>query len=148
MTDVRNSTTTVFVGCKLPNGLIMELVEPVTGRVIAAPAPIGRRFTLKGANSCLIQTHMGPVSAGTHQYGVTEVPKDFAEEWFKRYKGMEIVKRGQVFLLEKQDARSVKAETKERQDDPQTRTGLEPLAEKDPRLPGGLTKETPKVEEL
>lgn len=145
MADVRNSTATVSVGCKLPNGLIMELVTPAEGRQLI-PAPIGERHTLKGANDCLVKTPFGPVAAGMHKYGVTQVPRAFAEEWFKRYKDMECVKRGQVFILQSTDDKSITAETKERQGDSQTRTGLEALVDKDPRLPKGVTKKKEEAE--
>lgn len=150
MADVRQSTITVAIGCKLPNGLIMELVEPPakdTRQLL--PAPIGKRVTLNGANSCLVDTPFGKVAAGTHKYGVTHVEKDFAIAWFERYKDMECVKRGQVFILQRQDEKSVAAETKERADDPQTRTGLEALVDKDTRLPKGVTRkkdESPEAE--
>ncbi len=143
MPDVRTSTTTVAVGCKLPNGLIMELIEPVQGRQLI-PAPIGERHTLKGANSQLLKTPFGPVAQGTHRYGITHVPKEFAEEWFRRNKDFECVKRGQVFMVK--DEATARGEAKDRQDDKVTRTGLEALTDKDSRLPKGVVKKKDEAE--
>lgn len=137
MSDLRTSTTTVSVGCKLPSGLVMELAEPAAGRQLL-PGPIGERHTLAGANSCLIKTPIGFVTQGTHRFGITQVPKEFAEAWFARHKDFDCVKRGQVFMVK--DETSAKAAAKERESDVITRTGLEPLNDKDARLPKGVSK--------
>ena len=137
MADIRTSTTTVTVGCKLPNGLIMELAEPAAGRQLI-PAPIGERHTLNGSNSTLIDSPFGRVAQGTHRYGITHVPKEFAEAWFARHKDFEFVKRGQVFIVK--DAAAAASEAKLRENDSATRTGLEALVDKDPRLPKSVGK--------
>lgn len=143
MPDVRNSTATVAVGCKLPNGLIMEMPEPAKGRQLL-PAPIGERHVLKGANACLVQTPFGSVAAGNHRYSINHVPADFARAWFERYKDMECVKRGQVFMMP-DEARAIAA-AKERENDKQTSTGLESLVDKDRRLPKQVAKSKPEAE--
>lgn len=137
MSDIRNSTATVAIGCKLPNGLVMEIPEPAPGRQ-HLPGPIGLRYTLNGANSKMIRTPFGPVAQGSFRYGITHVPKDFADKWFERYKDMQFVKRGQVFVV--QDEQRAVSAAKERENDSQTRTGLEPLEEKDSRLPKGVAR--------
>lgn len=135
--DVRTSTTTVTVGCKLPNGLVMELPEPAAGRQLL-PGPIGERHVLAGANSKLVKTPIGFVTSGTYRYGVTQVPKEFAEAWFARHKDFDFVKRGMVFMVNNEA--SANAAAKERENDAATRTGLEPLGEKDSRLPKGVSR--------
>lgn len=93
------STTTVVMGCKLPNGLIIEHG--------------GRRFTLKGSNAARI----------VGGYGLTEgVPKDFAEAWLKSHADLGTVKNGLVFIQTSES--SAKAAAKERRD---VKTGLEPI---------------------
>lgn len=186
-------TRTVIVACKLPNGLIMELVDPPTdGRLdklsqlclqmagekeqakrdalqaqmmllLAGPQqgsrqllpnPAGERYVLSGSNSLLVHTGtpIGPAAQGTHRYAVTRVPEDFARRWMERNASLECVKRHLVFIVE--DPKNAKPEIREKESDPQTRTGLEALAEtKDPRMPqpkkpGAPNVATPDVESM
>lgn len=90
-----------IVGCKLPNGLILQLPghdKPVT---------------LKGANS-------SRVLGG---YGTTSVDKEAFEKWLKDVgHKFDFVKNGSVFVVDNmKDARAV---AKERRAE---RTGFEPL---------------------
>jgi hypothetical protein len=90
---------TVSVGCKYPNGLLLELGD--------------KRVEIKGANSSQI--------IGGH--GITEgVDKAFMDEWMKRYAANDIVKGGHLFINVK--TASVVAEAEEKADH---KTGLEPL---------------------
>ena len=89
----------VNVGCKLPNGIVMELGEA--------------RQVLKGANSSLV--------VGGH--GITEgVDKEFFDAWAAKNKDLSFIKGGFVFAHEK--AANVSAEAKDRAGQ---KTGLEPL---------------------
>lgn len=106
----------VIVGCKLPNGLIMELVKP--GQ-LHAPAPVGERVTLKGANSAVI-ARSNPAEPN---YGMTYVEDAFAAEWFKVNKDMAFVKSGAVFMVA--DEKRYQGEVKDRTGD--VRTGMEPI---------------------
>lgn len=100
---------TVTVGCKLPNGLILELGD--------------KRVTVKGSNSSNI--------IGGH--GITEnVDKEFFDAWMAKNAGLQFVKSELIFAHEKY-ANTV-AQAKEQVDE---KTGLEPLNPEE--KPAGLT---------
>jgi hypothetical protein len=125
----------VFVGCKLPNGLIMELIRLPENKNSIIPA--GRLdedtvVTLKGANSQRI-ARTNPADA---PYGVTEVDEAFATEWFKRNKGMAFIKNKQVFMAKTREELDSEASNMELL----VTTGLEPLKTDgtDPRQQKGI----------
>lgn len=92
-------TATVTVGCKIPNGLHLDLG--------------GKRVTLNGS-------HSSRVIGG---YGLTEgVPADFFEAWLQTYADSPAVTNGLVFAQE--NAADVRAQALDQAD---IRTGLEPL---------------------
>lgn len=91
-------TTTVTVGCKLPNGLIIEVAD--------------KKATLNGLNSTNV----------INSHGITEVDKGLWDAWLSANKELSFVKKGLVFAHEKEAA--TKAEAKEREDN---KTGLEQL---------------------
>lgn len=100
---------TVTVGCKLPNGLILELGD--------------KRVTVKGANSSNI--------IGGH--GITEgVDKEFFDAWMTKNKELSFVKAELLFAHEK--TANTTAQAKERKKE---KTGLEPLDPE--AKPAGLT---------
>lgn len=100
----------VTVGCKLPNGIVMELGE--------------KRQVLKGANSSNI--------VGGH--GITEgVDKEFFDAWAAKNKDLSFIKGGFVFAHEK--PANAAAEAKDRAKE---KTGLEPLDPK--AKPEGITE--------
>lgn len=88
----------VTVGCKLPNGLHLDLD--------------GRRATINGANSSRI----------VGGYGLTEVDKDLWEAWAKAYAESPLIKNGLVFA--QGSAASAEAKAKEQAE---IKSGLEPL---------------------
>lgn len=92
-------TATVTVGCKIPNGLHLDLG--------------GKRITLNGSSSSLV----------IGGYGLTEgVPAEFFEAWMKAYADSPAVTNGLVFAQEKAaDARA------QALDQAEIKTGLEPL---------------------
>lgn len=90
---------TVNVGCKLANGIILEMGD--------------KKVTLAGANSSLI--------IGGH--GITEnVDQAFFEAWIMQNKDLQFVKAGHLFAHEK--ASNTAAQAKDRANE---KTGLEPL---------------------
>lgn len=111
----------VFVGCKLPNGLVMELIRlPEMKNSII---PVGRTeddtvVELNGANSAMI-ARVNPADAA---YGVTEVDEAFAKRWFEVNKNLKFVKEGLVFMVGTEAA--FKGESRDRRGE---RTGMEPL---------------------
>jgi len=102
----------VTVGCKLPNGIILELD--------------GKRVTLNGVNSSEI--------IGGH--GLTHgVDKEFMDVWLERNKDLSIVKGSFIFCHE--NAKNTAAEAKDRKKE---KTGLEQLSRS--KLPNGLKEMT------
>lgn len=89
----------VTVGCKIANGMLLELN--------------GKKVRINGANSAQI--------IGGH--GITEnVDKEFMDEWLKKNAELSFVKGGFLFVHDK--ASNVAAEAKEKADEA---TGMEPL---------------------
>lgn len=133
-----SSEDMVMVGCKLPHGLIMEIPEPgtmegidaVSGKVIRVqgrkPAPVGKRYILKGANSM----RRNDKAQGQFQYGITPIPRAFWERWLARYKDADFVTKGFVFAED--TMRDAQASAKEKLGE---LTGMEAMQqEKDPRI--------------
>lgn len=66
------TSSTVTVGCKLPNGLVLELA--------------GQRHELAGART-----------AKAGGYGLTPVPADFWQAWAQKYAGFPPLEAGLIF---------------------------------------------------
>lgn len=99
-----NGTATVWVGCKLPNGLVCEM-----GKFGDEDY---QSHTLNGANSARV--HGG--------YGLTQVPTDFWTAWVKKHKRLSFVQKGLVFAqgdLASAESHAIDLST--------VKTGLEPL---------------------
>lgn len=122
------ATEQVLIGCKLPHGLIMEVVDPgmmtnAEGRPIQGlhPKPhSGKRVILKGANS--LRTNPN-AAQGVFPYAVTQVDKDLWDAWIARHKDEPMVKNGFVFVAKSE--KDAQAMGKERATE---RTGLEALS--------------------
>lgn len=104
-----SSKKTVAVGCKIPNGLVLDYngvnVELKGGRVALDEdgRPLSDRETPGG-------------------FGITEVDADFWEAWKKANEGLCFLKDGTLFAIpELKDAKTMAKELKD------TKTGLEPL---------------------
>lgn len=136
-----SSTRFVHVGCKLPNGLVLELFDERTmappPNSVWTPAmhrpPILRgRHVLKGANSIKNDFTLRGLAQEQFNYAVTPVPEEFWREWYARHKDDAPCARGFVFALPKE--KETIAEGKVRASEP---TGLEPLkpeCEREPRF--------------
>lgn len=131
-----NSTATVLIGCKLPNGVILELITEPPSDVkeqSRQPAPTGPRVTIAGSNSLRTDRR---AAQPAHVYATTRIDKSFWDKWIARpgNRDMAFIKNGQVFVIESGNERDLAAAAKERQTE--VTTGMEPLAVKDdPRLP-------------
>jgi len=90
----------VTVGCKLPNGLIIE--------------HMGKTHTLKGSNSTEI--------VGGH--GLTVIDKELWDAWYDKHKDYQPVKQGLIFAHEKLD--SAQSIAKERAKNKSGFEGLDP----------------------
>lgn len=129
-----NSTKLVWIGCKLPQGAVLELFEEPSADARRAmelglsnprvfmPPVVKARVTLKGANSIVNDFTVRGLAQPTFGYGITPVPADFWEEWLAQHKGKAAVKRGFIFAVPNE--RAAKSEAKERAPEA---TGLEPL---------------------
>lgn len=101
---------TLTIGCKLPNGIILEMGD--------------KKVTLAGANSSVL--------IGGH--GITEnVDQAFFEAWIAQNKDLQFVKAGHLFAHEK--ASNTAAQAKDRAGE---KTGLEPL--NPAAMPAGIAK--------
>lgn len=131
--------STVTIGCKIPQGFWMELIEPgmaddgKPGLMPAAVDPDKPRVLIKGPNS----TRIARTNPLTNAFVLNEVDEGLATEWFKRNAKNPMVRNGQVFIQAK--AGHAAGVAKERRD---VATGFEPLNPiSDPRL----KKEAPKA---
>lgn len=124
MASSPKSRSTVWVGCKIPNGYnvshdeLRDVVDAGTGGTRKAWVPTGKRIIFNGSNS-------SQVIGG---YGRTEVDADWFANWLKQSASDEIVTSGLIFAEgTADDMASGAAERRE------VRTGTEPL---DPDKPG------------
>ncbi len=117
--------TTVSVGCKLPNGIILELGKKGDENY--------RTVTLKGSNANVIEVAGG--------YGITQVDKSFMDAWTKKHQWFAPLKSGAIFVEEKFDsaqARGIEQSS--------LATGFERL---DPnKAPSGITADPEHMKEL
>lgn len=115
-----SSSDKVIVGCKLPNGLHLDLKTKEGDRV---------RITLNGTNAARI----------VGGYGLTHnVPTDFMSEWLKKNAKHAAVVNGSIFIHG--DEASAVSIAKERQE---IETKLEPI---DPVKSGMLSNEHGQVD--
>lgn len=137
MANERN-TDHVTIGCKLPSGVYLELIDvppnPAPGLPPNMnPRPPGQRIKLNGANS--VQQHgvLNRVQPLVLEYGTTIVPKEFWDKWAAHNKDLAFMKNGQVFVVQGTDARSFNAQAREKLPE---KTGFEGIAPNgdDPRL--------------
>jgi len=142
------SKDTVLVGCKIPNGLMLELdtfikqTEQVIGggvRESRIAARTGETFRLNGPAVPFGQRPTFDIKGG---YAFTEVPKLFWEQWSKNHK--DLLSTKQIIVAETADGLLGQA-----RDFKDLKSGLQPLRRegKDPRfprLPSGITIEEDK----
>jgi|HubBroStandDraft_1064217.scaffolds.fasta_scaffold838534_1 hypothetical protein len=123
---------TVLIGCKLSNGIILELIPPPPKDLKDQrlyPGPTGKRVTIKGANS--LRTHKRQPSPASYAFATTQVDKDFWDAWYERNKDLDFVRTGMIFVApNEREFNAIAKDTVDR------RTNTEPLNPiKDPRLP-------------
>jgi hypothetical protein len=132
----------IYVGCKLPVGVTLEIFEdapPMQGPaggispLMFQPPRTKAKVTLRGANSVRNDFTLRGLSQEVYPFAVTQVPADFWGEWIARNRDLAFVRNGFVFALDRE--RDVVTEGKQRLAE---RTGIEPLnpvCEQDPRFP-------------
>src|SRR5712691_785090 len=131
----RAATGMVVVGCKLGNGIILQLCEmeknhePVMGggsRDIMTGRKVGEKYNIRGPN---VKFGEIPKFLMANGYALTSgIPEDFWNEWVKQNHDADIVRRGLIFAYHKMEDVEAKCRENEKK-----LTGLEPI---DPtRLP-------------
>lgn len=136
---------TVSVACKVPNGLILRLFEPVEAnepvmgggfRKVHAFRPTGKNVTIKGPAHRLEMAPSVPVIGG---YGLTHgVDADFWSKWLEQNKESPLVTSGQIFANEK----STYVESQSREG-AKIKSGLEPIDRNN--LPKGIEAKNDKA---
>ena len=139
---------TVYVGCKLPNGIILQLCaeeeyrEPVMGGgtiVSKRYRRLPETYTLNGCSIDLARVAAGEVPhlivGGA---GITPgIPRDFWEKWLEANKHSHLVRNKIVFAQrDEMSARSRAVELKD------VRSGLEPI---DPENPGSTSPDVRRI---
>jgi hypothetical protein len=133
----KTHSASVWVGCKLPNGLMLQLHQqgsidrPVVGggiKTIPVHMRVGEMVRLRGSAIPFGAVPRFTIEKG---YALTEVKREFWEKWAEQNKSMDLLKEGIVFVhSDKMDA---EAEARDKGDD--IMSGLEPLNPNgDPRV--------------
>jgi hypothetical protein len=132
------SKSTVTVGCKIPNGIKLQLRHPShdNGRGEMVAGPVKAEFTLKGPSRPLnIMPDSFAAELASGGFGLTEIPEDFWLEWVSGNLTLDMVAKG--FIFAEDDHASAVDHAKDNKD---VRTGMEPA---DPNKPGpGLERAT------
>ena len=114
----------VYVGCKLPHGVVLEMGLDAEGRKVDGY----RRVKLNGGNH--------PSARDAAGFGITEVMDDFWNAWKKKNGGLTFMRPGAGMIVESTSRESTIAACRERE---HVRTKLEPL---DPgKPPKGISVE-------
>jgi len=113
----QKGTATVCIGCKIPMGLVMESaynqVKNDRGEIMLIRGGNHQAFVIKGSNAARVVGGFG-ITVG--------VPKEFAEDWFKRNADLKYVREGLIFVTT--DVNAAKSEAKENRT---IKSGLEPI---------------------
>lgn len=99
---MNKSATTITVGCKLPHGLIIHLAPPVIGTVVALN---GRKYDQLGEHGPSVRLHGMNSRTKTiiGGYGLTQVPKDYWDQWVKENPKHPYLQNGLLFAHENRD---------------------------------------------
>jgi hypothetical protein len=125
---------TVSIGCKLPNGHIIELGQVIVSNEASDRRDLAMNIVQDGT-AVRLNGSSHPNAVGG--YGITAgIDKDQALEWFERNKDFPPVKNG--FIIMHDDGRTLRGEAKERADE---KTGLEPLDPENPLGDGSIKPE-------
>ena len=142
-TSRANSTRMVWVGCKLSNGITLQLLdEPnvqatpgVLMPLMLKPPHVKAQVTLRGANSVKSDFSLRGLSQPVYPFGVTQVPADFWDAWLAQHdnKHLPFIERGLVFALSSE--KETVAEGRQRESELTGTEPLNPVCENDPRMP-------------
>lgn len=134
----RSRVGTVVVGCKIPNGLVLQLstfeqtAEPVMGgghRDVRVGRKIGDKYVIRGTSIPFGQVPKYLMVGG---YALTSgIPEDFWQQWLEQNKDSDIVRRELIVAHPQMESLEDHC-----RDNESLRTGLEPI---DPQnLPRGI----------
>lgn len=137
-TTTKAASGSVIIGCKIPNGIIMQnsrperTSEPVMGgghRDVTVGRKHGDKYVVKGPAVPVGQIPKFLIAGG---YALTSgIPREFAEQWFEQNKDADIVKNELIIMHE--SVEDVEAHALQNES---LKTGLEPI---DPaHLPRGV----------
>lgn len=148
-TPVSRASDTVWVGCKLPNGYILQTfhMEDYQEQVMGGGTRTAQRsirheetYRLCGSSIDIAKMALGDVpNLVIGGYGITSgIPRDYWEKWLSVYKDTPLVKNGLIFAQpDEMCARARAAEGAK------LRTGLEPI---DPANPGAAAPDVRRVQ--
>lgn len=138
----RSSPGTVVIGCKLPNGLILQLStfeqssEPVMGgghREVRVGRKIGTKYVIRGTSIPFGQIPKFIFAGG---YALTSgVPEEFWDQWYEQNKDSDIVRRELIVAHKSMDDVETHCNSNE-----SLLTGLEPI--NPDKLPRGVQTAT------
>lgn len=139
---------TVFVSCKVPNGLVCEIrfSSEFLGhdKMSAAQAEknaatfakfekfVGKSVTLAGTKPTTV-LHLPGVAPRHGGYGITEVDADFMAAWMELHADHPAVKNGLIFVAPTHDKAAGRAK-----EQAGVRSGFEPLSTSEKDLPAGI----------
>lgn len=148
-TGTSKSVENVLVGCKLPNGVVLQNYEmkdvmemtPQGSRTVKAAVKKGAPITLKGVAMRFGQVPEFQMSNG---YALTPVPAPFWVEWLAANRDSDLVQNKLVFgaddlpdaVAMSRDFRAAKV-----------KSGMEPIDPRNPPSVGGGLKVTPAAEQ-
>jgi hypothetical protein len=131
LSQVKTSSKTVIVGCKLPNGLILRIFQWLTQREPILGGGF-REFTISKPNDEAGEYKLNGTAFpyGTvpnylivHGYALTSgIPEDFWKTWVEQNKQSDLVKRELIIAHRTTD--SIKDHAR---DNRKLKTGLEPI---------------------
>lgn len=128
----KTGSKTVWVACKLPRGLLIQLCEetvidrPTFGGAVKPTKMfmrVGDQVRLKGYAVPMGKMPKYPIIG---DFGLTEVDRKFWDTWLDQNRGLDLVKNGLVFAHGEQSSTAAYAQEHEK-----LRCGLEPLQQKD-----------------
>lgn len=137
--EPQRSAATVTVGCRLPNGLVLQLfaMDDVTEAVpngyksVKMARRLDETYTLNGTAIDIEKVKRGEMTHLIFDGAAltSGIPKAFWDEWAETYKDSEFVKNGHVFAHATDDGARRMATERAGQ-----RTGLEPIDPEHPEL--------------
>jgi hypothetical protein len=144
----QTGTDTVTIGCKWPNGIVMQLYDVIEETIFVNGVAVkeNRSVVREDAPTFVLNgfsVDLGEMAQGIppeHQivggYGLTHgIPRDFAEEWFKQNSQLSLVKNRLIFMeANEQRGRSHAKELKSLQ------CGIQPIDPSNPAERVGLRK--------